>query len=261
MEALVLAGGRADPALQRRAGAPGELRTALLPFAGRPLLQRVLDACSDARAVDHVVVVGLEEADADGVDVAPGTHFVADAGTLVGNLAAGAAALALTRPPEAAFLVVSCDLPYLTGAMLDWVCAAADPALDYCYTVVPEAAMAARFPGARRTYHRMRDGRYCGGDVQILSLRLRGRLNQFASRLVAGRKSPRRLARLFGPVFLLRFIAGRMTHAEVAQRIERRLGVRGRIVVSPFAELGMDLDTSEHWDAALAAGAPADGTR
>jgi CTP:molybdopterin cytidylyltransferase MocA len=248
MDAVVLAAGKlSDPAWT--ATGYYDLQKALLPVAGRPLLQRVLDACRQARSVRRVVVVGI---DAHEPCDAPGVQFLPDTGDLVGNLAAGALELAAAPDARTRVLVVACDVPLITGPMLDWLVERVqNDDLDLHYTVIRKETMEARFPGSKRTYYRVRDGSFCGGDAHIMSLRLINRLAELSPQLVARRKSLLRLAWLAGPVFTLRFLAGLESHDAIRRRIARWLGCTGDFVVSDFAELGMDIDKPEHLRAVL----------
>lgn len=237
MDAVIVAGGR-RPHVQ---------------IGGRTLLQRVLDACGASRSVGRVVVAGV--ASREGLDAPEETLFLPDAGSLVHNVLAGARALRPANTPRGHFLAIASDLPLLTGSMLDWLCGSADdPALDFYYTVLGKDVMLARFPGAKRTFHRMKDGEFCGGDAQVLSFRLIDRVDPMLTRLVAHRKNLLRLAWQFGPGFLMRFAAGRVTHEEICNHVADRLGIRGRVLVSPYAEIGMDVDKPADLRAVMEAG-------
>ena len=62
-------------------------------------------------------------------------------------------------------------------------------------------------------------------------------------RLASARKSPLRQARMLGGIRpLIKFLLGRMSLAEGEQRASRALGIRGRAVVCPYPEVGMDVD-------------------
>ncbi len=248
MDAVIVAAGRlSDPAWI--AAGCHNLQKALLPVAGRPLLQRVLDACGQARSVRRVVVVGID--DRESFD-APDALFLPDTGTLVGNVAAGAGKLAAGPDAGTHVVVVACDLPLITGPMLDWLVARAQNAdLDFHYTVIRRETMETHFPGSKRTFYRFRDGIFCGGDAHVLSFHLINRLLQISPQFVARRKNLFHLAWLAGPVFTLRFFAGLESHTDICHRVERLLGFPGHLIISEFPELGMDIDKPEHLHAVL----------
>jgi CTP:molybdopterin cytidylyltransferase MocA len=248
MDAVIVAAGRLSDPTWIAAGCHNSQK-ALLPFAGRPLLQRVLDACGEARSIRRVVVVGI-----DGLKAfdAPDALFLPDTGSIAGNVSAGARQLAAGPDAGTHAVVIACDLPLITGPMLDWLVAQADnDDFDFHYTVIHKDSMEARFPGSRRTFYRVRDGIFCGGDAHVLSFRLIDRLLQISSQYAARRKNPFQLAWLAGPVFTLRFFAGLESHTDICHRVERLLGFPGRVVVSKFPELGMDIDKPEHLRAIL----------
>jgi len=248
MDAVIVAAGRLSDPAWIAAGCHNSQK-ALLPVAGRPLLQYVLDACAQARAVRRVVVVGVD--DGESFD-APDALFLPETGSMIGNVVAGARQLATDPDAGSHALVVACDLPLITGPMLDWLVAqAGNDDLDFHYTVIRKDAMEAQFPDSRRTFYRVRDGIFCGGDAQVLSFRLIDRLLHISPQYAARRKNLLRLAWLAGPVFTLRFFAGLESHAAICRRVERLLGFAGHVVVSQFPELGMDIDKPEHLRAIL----------
>jgi len=59
---------------------------------------------------------------------------------------------------------------------------------------------------------------------------------------VALRKKPLQMARLLGLYYLLKLITGRLSIAEIERRIEQKLHFKGAAVVTPFAEIGIDVD-------------------
>lgn len=63
-----------------------------------------------------------------------------------------------------------------------------------------------------------------------------------AKKLVARRKNPLALARLFGLGLAWKFLNGRLSIREAEDRFAGMLGITGRAVISPFAEVGVDVD-------------------
>ena len=108
--------------------------------------------------------------------------------------------------------------------------------------MVPREAVEARWPGMRRTYARLREGRFTGGNLMLLDPALfRGALDM-ARRVIALRKRPLALARLVGLDILWKLLWGRLAIAEVEARASRILGVPLRALITPYAEVGVDVD-------------------
>lgn len=59
---------------------------------------------------------------------------------------------------------------------------------------------------------------------------------------VAMRKNPLKLSRLLGFKFILKLLFNRLSMAEIEERVRLILGFRGVAVVSPYPEVGIDVD-------------------
>ena len=241
--AVILAGRRNAGRLRELF--PGEYE-AQLPVAGRPMVAWVAAACLAARPVEHVVVVGPDPAGA-GEELAQareaGRLTVVEPGEdLLDSVRRGTGAV-LARLPEAErLLLVTGDVPLLTGGVLERFLRACPAEADVAYPVVRREVMEARFPGAARTYVRLRDGEFTGGNALLLRRGILPRALDWAESLYAARKQPWRLALMFGPRVLWRVLARRATVPELEERLSRIAGLTGRAIVSPDPEIAMDID-------------------
>lgn len=239
MDAVLLAGGGANPGDPLYALARASPK-ALLPVAGKPMGQWVLDALDDSAGIDRVFVVGL---DPDrGLRSRKIVAWLPDSGSLFANARAGAeAAIAAGGGPLV--LLASVDVPAILPAQVDWVI---DRALesedDFYYSVIDRATMERSFPGSGRSYIRFRDREVCGGDLTVIrpvALKASGKIWE---RLTAGRKSSARIALAVGLDVLVRLLFRRLSVADAVRIASARLGFRGRALDCPHAELGMDVD-------------------
>lgn len=222
MDAIVLAGGK-------EAWAQGP--KALYPYQGRPLAEWVLSALKGAGL--RVVYVGEDR----GLSVRPDL-VLPDAGGILENLAS---ALPHT---QGRVLVSSADLPHLTQEAVEYILSH-DPQAALVYTIVPKEAVEAQFPGSRRTYARLKEGVFTGGNLLILEGPLFERALPLAQRVVALRKNPLALARLVGLDILFLYLLGRLSLRHLEARAERILGLTARALVVPYPEVGVDLDRPE----------------
>lgn len=229
--AVVLAGGAADPRL-----APGLPNKAFLVMGGRPVVVRVTDALRAAGGVDRVVAVGPPAALAAvlGDDV----EVVAEQDSMIDNIVAAVARLG----PVGRILTVAADLPLLDGPTVREFLDRCPDDADFCYPIVPRAAVEARFPGARKTYVTVTDGTFCGGSVLLFGAEVVDRVRPFVEQIVAARKKPWLLAQTFGWSTVLKFAAGRLSIAEMEARAEEITGFRARAVVIERPELALDVD-------------------
>jgi hypothetical protein len=107
--------------------------------------------------------------------------------------------------------------------------------------------MEQRYPGAHRTYFRFKEGWFTAGDMHLLSTRLLTQQHRVWERIVAARKNVAQQARLIGLKTLLLFLLGQITLPLAEQRVLTKLGVRARVLVCPYAEVGMDVDKLDHY--------------
>lgn len=221
------------------AAAHGVPVKALIPVAGQPMALHVLRALHGSERVGRVAYVGPTLPAMDSlIDMR-----VTDHGTLLGNLEAGVEALtAGGLAPGERVLVVTADIPLMTGAQLAQVLDAAPPEAGLVYPVVRRADCEQAFPGVRRTYARLREDTFTGGNVFLLDPRLVGQFLPRLREVLRARKSPLKLAGLIGPGILLKLLTRRLTVPELEERVSRILGVPARALITPHAAIGTDVD-------------------
>ncbi len=240
MTAIVLAGGGADPDDPLYALSEGKPK-ALLPIAGKPLVQWVVDALSGSEAVDRIIVVGL---DADcGINFPDATTFTSDTGSLLGNVKSGSLAATAGAGPSEKVMIVSSDIPAIQPAMIDWIVGEALRSEDdLYYLTIDRTVMEKRYPGSGRSFIRFRDRQICGGDITILRPAAFLGGGRIWGRLTQGRKNAMALAFTIGIDVLILFLLHRLTLAEAARRACSRLRIKGRVIECPYPEPGMDVD-------------------
>ena len=126
------------------------------------------------------------------------------------------------------------------------------PTADLVYPIVEKSVCEAAYPGVKRTYARLKDGTFTGGNLFLLDPAL---ISKFLPRLRAvldARKQPLKLAGLVGPGFLVKMLLGQLRIAELEARVSRILGVEARALITGRAAVGTDVDKDA--DLALAEG-------
>lgn len=233
VDAVVLAGRRNTGEL--RTVSPAEWE-ALIEVAGTPMTGWVIRALQGVPGVSRVVVVGPEglRPFLRGED-----RLVAPGETMLDNAARGARA----TDPGHPVLFVTGDVAMLTAsAVSEFLDHAREVAAEIWYPIVRKAAVEARFPGNKRTYVRLRDGTFTGGNILLLAPDTWERAVGRAEALIALRKKPLRLAAMIGTYFVLKWVLGRATVADAERRFSALLGMAARAVVSSHPEVGVDID-------------------
>ena len=74
----------------------------------------------------------------------------------------------------------------------------------------------------------------------------------FWERMFEARKNPLRQAALLGPDLLFLLLTRRTTIDGAVKRVSKRLGLKGRAVISPYAEIAMDVDKPHQLELVIA---------
>ena len=235
VDAAVLAGGDPEPGLP-----PGVPNKAFLPVAGKPLVYRVVEALRATPAVRRVVLVAPPEVPEV---VARLCHqVIPDRKDLLANVEAALHAL------DGAAWVLACaaDLPLLSArAVAGFLEACEAREADFYYGVVRQEDLQARFPGARKTFVRVREGAFTGGSLLLLKPWVLERVRPLLEQVVDARKNPARLATLFGAGTVVKYLTGRLSVADVERRVWELTGLRGAAVVCPDPEVALDVDVGK----------------
>ena len=250
--AVVLAGGDRGDALAVTAGVAAK---ALLPLDGAPLGAYVLRALRASERIGKVVYVGPTDPQLRGLydlEVIAGER-------LVDSLALGSGAALGTGAER--LLVLSADVPWIDGAMIDRFiasCEAAGPA-DLYFPVVPAGVYRARFPDHERTFVKLRDDGFTGANLALLGVDVIPPLLPLIDRVFRARKNPVALAALLGLDVLLAFPFGAASLAQLERRVSKLLGRSAKVVIATDPELAADVDKPSHLPGVLDPARPAMG--
>jgi GTP:adenosylcobinamide-phosphate guanylyltransferase len=235
MIAIVLAGGGADAVSAMRRDAPNK---AFVRVGDIPLVTRTIDALRSSSEVTRIIVVAPPSMHASDA-LAGADERRPDGARMIESLDAGLAGI----PPDEQVLVAASDLPVLTRAAIDeFVDAARERDLDIGYAIVDQKVCYAQFPRVRHTWAAMFEGRFCGGGLFVLRPRALPALRTVLDDLGAARKSPLRLAALFGWDIVPRFALGFLPIAAAEARASTILRVRAGAVRCTHAEIAVNVD-------------------
>ncbi|MDY7041398.1 MAG: NTP transferase domain-containing protein [Chloroflexota bacterium] len=238
--AVVIAGGNLGvrDALLDYTGVP---KKALIPVAGKAMVNYVVEALAGCQRIRRIVVVGLEPE--DGVQFGVPVDYVADQGKMLENALAGVDHLIAVEPQVDRIVLSAADIPLVTAEIVGWfIETCLGMQADIFYSIVERSVMERRFPGSGRSFRTLSDGSFAGGDLFLVSRKAMTTNLEFVRKVTDSRKGVWGLVRLLGFMTLLRFSVRRLSLAQVEQRASKILGYPGRAVIAPYAELAMDVD-------------------
>lgn len=233
--AVVLAGGPPDALSAKTPGAPNK---AFVPIGGVALVERTLRALRGASAVSRIIVVAPERVHGHPA-LALADECRADGVHIRDSLANGLEGLGLNEE----VLVSTSDLPVLTPASVDdYIMRAHEAQADITYGCIERSVHMAAYPQVPHTWAHLRTGSYCGTGFVTIRPRVWPSLERFIERLGKARKNPVALARIFGFRTSVRYITRTLEIKHAEARASYVIGARVRAVVSPYAEIGVNVD-------------------
>ena len=205
------------------------------------MVQWVLDALGEAKYVDNVIVTGLSSK--GGLTCKKPIHYISNQGRLLSNIVTGVNKSLELNKNNKYVLIVSSDIPALTGEMVDWLVSTCMQSKDdLYYGVCPREVMEKRFPNSKRTYTRLKDIEVCGADINLIHVRMASEHLDTWEVLIGNRKSSLRQAAILGWDTLFQIATHQLTLEQAVQRASERIGMKGHAIIWPYAEGCMDID-------------------
>lgn len=240
MDAIVTAGGIPRPEDPLYTYSHGDSK-ALIDVAGKPMIQWVLDALSDAKSVENVIVIGLSAR--SGMTCKKPLHFVSNQGRMLANIVAGVnKSLELNKKSEYV-LVVSSDIPALKPEMVDWLVETCMQTKDdLYYGICSREVMEKRFPDSKRTYTKLKDIALCGADINLTHVRMATEHLDLWETLIGSRKTPLKQAGIIGLDTFFQVLTRSITLEDLVAKVCNRIGIKGRAIQWQSAEPCMDVD-------------------
>lgn len=248
MDAILMAGGIPKPDQPLYEYTQG-ISKAMLEIAGKPMIQWVLDALSEAEQVDSVTIIGLPEDNT--ITCEKPVYYVPNQGGMLANIVAGIYKVLEINPQAEYVLSVSSDIPGINGEMVDWLIEMAmETQHDIYYGIVKRDVMETRYPGSNRTFTKLADMHVCGADIHIAHKSMVTDPEHLAmwEELIGKRKSPLKQAASIGILSLLLLLMGRLSLEGAVERVTKRLKITGRPIIWAYAEPAMDVDKPHQFE-------------
>lgn len=238
-DAIILAGGENSGDLKKIAPYDSE---ALIIIGNYPMIYYVYKSLRQCKKVDKIVISGPVEALRNLLGREENLHFIAPGEDVVESLANAVQILDDLGASER-LLVMPTDIPFITTeAIDDFIDRTESIEADFFYPVTSREVNEAKYPGVVRTYVKLREGTFTGGNLFIVRKAVVRQSIDLARAIIARRKNPLAIARIFGVRMVVKYLWGRLTFKQAEKRFQEVLGIRGKAVVSGYAEVGVDVD-------------------
>lgn len=238
-DAIILAGGQSSGELKKIAPYDNE---ALIIIGNYPMIYYVYKALRNSSHVNRIVICGPVESLKSIFVKEENLYLVGGGENAMDSFANGVELLKGMEISER-LLILPSDIPFITTeAIDDFIKSSEEIGADFVYPLTSKEVNEAKYPGVRRTYARLKDGIFTGGNLFVITSAVIDQGMDMAKKLVERRKNPLAMARLFGPVLVWRLITRRLTIAAVEKRFFEIIGIKARAIISSYAEVGVDVD-------------------
>jgi len=240
MDALILGGAPNTGPLRKISQAQYE---AGINIAGRPMIDYVITALRNVPAISRIVVVCDESVLSEVLKTQ--VSIVQPGKTLFDSLKNGLKATE-TREPV---LVLTADIPLISKeALEDFLLRCQSKKADVYYSFVSKEVNEKKYPGVRRTYVKLREGVFTGGNLVLLSPEVIGEHTHILNKAISLRKKTLQLCLMLGWKYLFYLLMGRLTIREIEQQVTKILKIQAIGVISTFPEVGIDVDKPGDYD-------------
>lgn len=244
MTAIVLAGDRnKSDSLIRHSDVGCK---ALIDIDGTPMVRRVLAALAQSRVVQKVLLAGPE-----GSEIATDEPLqkMVDSGEInwcepAASPSTSAYNVMRSIDPEEPILLTTADHPLLSAEIVDAFGrqSLADD-VDVTVGLAPHALVTETYPGVRKTVLRFSDGDFCGCNLFAFLTPEGRRAASFWRTIEQERKKPLLVIGLLGWWAVTRYRLGMLPLEEALAKLSKRLGLRMRAVILPYANAAIDVDS------------------
>lgn len=232
--AIILAGAENDGPLQI---CSQERYEALIRINNIPMIEYVVNALKVSEHTGRILIIGpkkelsyLEEA---GITVVQNGSSLFDNVALAMEKAAG----------EEKVLIATCDIPMITGEMVDaffHYCSRFEA--DFYYPIIRKEDNERYYPNVKRTYVQMGEGTFTGGNFIMIKPEIFPKSKEFIRKALENRKKPWKMCQLFGWLFVFKLLCKALTIPEAEKRLEKVTGIKGKAIIFPYPEVGIDVD-------------------
>ena len=240
VDCVILAGGT-----NKELDKPEEVHNkALIKVGGKEIVRYILETYCRVEEIERIVLVGPLDDFAFLKDDYP-VELVQESDSILQNLVEANRYLQTKNY----LLVSTADIPLLTHrAVLDFLGRCLPYDHDFYYPIVSKESSEKKFPGVKRTYVKLKEGTFTGGNIFLVNPEKIEPSVTMARQFIEYRKNPLKMVSLLGAGFVVRALARKVTISQVEKRFSSLLNVKAKAIISDYAEIGFDVDKQTDLD-------------
>lgn len=222
----------------------GSAHKALLRIGDKAMVDYIIDVLCHYPEVGKIVLVGpVKEFSSIYSEGSCSLLYASEGTNLFDSFLSGIKVLDADNGDFSWLLVCTADIPLITTeALEDFLKRCNSAEADFYYPVITKESAEERFPGVKRTFVRLQDGVFTGGNLFLIKRSVLDLCLPLAAKVTDLRKNPLALAKLIGVDFFFRYLLGGLQICDIEERAFKLLGCRGKAIITPYPEIGIDVD-------------------
>lgn len=246
VDVIVPAGGTINESFARVVGTNNK---ALIKLEGRSVIRNTLECLRGLNWVRRIVVIGSEAVKIEAAGLAD--EVLKEGTTGPENIFNGLRWLTNEFSPSERVMIVTSDLPFLTGDILRSFLEKCPLDKDFCVPLISKDSFDETFPGATATFVTMQDGTWTTGCAYLATAKGLFTAMPHIEKVFELRKSKLGMARMLGPRFVYGYLTKKLTVRDVEDKVRDLLKCSGVAVPNSPPELSYDIDYIEDYHYAL----------
>jgi molybdopterin-guanine dinucleotide biosynthesis protein A len=239
-DTIILAGGESTCELRKIAPYDNE---ALIIIGNCPMIYYVYNTLKASPNINRIIMSGPVEALRSIFAREDNIYFVSSGANAMESFNNAVQKLNEMGGITEKLLVLPTDIPFITpAAVADFISRCEKSDADFYYPVTSREVNEEKFPSVSRTYVTLKEGTFTGGNLFLIRTSVVDKCLDIGLKLVARRKDPVAMAKLFGLRLVWKYFTHRLGLAEIKKRFFQVTGIKGEPIISPYAEVGVDVD-------------------
>ncbi|MCX7831503.1 MAG: NTP transferase domain-containing protein [Actinobacteria bacterium] len=219
------------------------LPKSLIEFQGSPLIVRITEALEKSSYVSSIILIVPDEV-RNSVDgkFSKVKAFVSSGKDLIEKIYE-----ALDYVDTEYVLIMPVDVPFINEEVIDgFILECLEKKGDAFYPIISKQVIEKRFPGTKRTYGKLKEGTFTGGNVFLIKKSLFYLNRNFIEEIYAARKNAFKMARVAGIGIFLKGLLGILRIRDAEKRVSKLFNnAELKAVITKYPEIGIDVDKIE----------------
>lgn len=211
---------------------------ALMKIASRFMVEYIINSLRDSKCINKIFIVGNDVIKKEIGQMVDG--FIHSSGGILDNIQN---VINYIGEDEVPCIICTSDIPLVKGeAIRDFIQSCQERNLEFGYPIIDKRLNDLKYPEVERTYIKMKDGTYTGGNIVYVKPWTIKAFGEKARMMIENRKNPFKMGKLLGFKFLAMLILGRVSVEMVERRIETDFNIRCGAIRTEYPEIGNDVD-------------------